>query len=272
MAKQDLISIKDLSLKEIEEIFLLTDKLKENKQKILPGFKRKNPGPYFSEAIQQNQGIFRGGDVSAWGFKYLFGAGEINLGVREAIKDVAQTLSRYVQGIVLRTFEHKNVIELARYASVPVINGLSDLSHPCQALADLYTIKEKFGSFKGRTLTYCGDGNNVTHSLLYGCAKIGLNLNIATPKKFEPDSTVFKEALGMASVSGARISLSRDPLKACKNADVIYTDVWTSMGQEKEARARRKIFRDYQINQKLVSSAKKNCLIMHCLPAHRERK
>jgi len=267
--KKDLISIKDLSLKEIEEIFLLTDKLKENKQKYSQSLKGKTLALIFQKPSNRTRVSFAVGMFQLGGLSVYLGPGEINLGVREAIKDVAQTLSRYVQGIVLRTFEHKNIIELARYAGVPVINGLSDLSHPCQGLADLYTIKEKFGSFKGRTLTYVGDGNNVTHSLLYGCAKTGLHLNIATPKKFEPDKIVFKEALGMALVSGALISLSRDPLKACKNADVIYTDVWTSMGQEKEAKARRKIFREYQINQKLVSSARKDCLIMHCLPAHR---
>ena len=267
--KKDLISIKDLSIKEIEEIFLLTDKLKENKQKYSQSLKGKTLALIFQKPSNRTRVSFAVGMFQLGGLSIYLGPGEINLGVREAIKDVAQTLSRYVQGIVLRTFEHKNVIELAKYAGVPVLNGLSDLSHPCQGLADLYTIREKFGSLKNRLLVYVGDGNNVTHSLLYGCAKTGLNLNIAAPNKFEPDKAVFKEALDLASVSGALINLSHDPLKACKNADVIYTDVWTSMGQEKEARARRKIFRDYQLNKKLVSAAKKNCLIMHCLPAHR---
>lgn len=267
--KKDLISIKDLSLKEIEEIFLLTDKLKKNKQKYSQSLKGKTLALIFQKPSNRTRVSFAVGMFQLGGISIYLGSGEINLKVREAIKDVAQTLSRYVQGIVLRTFEHKNVIELAKYAGVPVINGLSDLTHPCQGLADLYTLKEKFVSFKGRTLTYVGDGNNVTHSLLYGCAKTGLNLNIATPNKFEPDKAVFKEALGLAVFSGAIINLSRDPLKACKNADVIYTDAWTSMGQEKEAASRRKIFREYQINQKLVSAAKQGCLIMHCLPCHR---
>lgn len=269
MAKRDLVSIKDLSPEEIGDIFLLADKLKRSKFKYSQSLKGKTLALIFQKPSNRTRVSFAVGMFQLGGLSIYLGPGEINIGVREAIKDVAQTLSRYVDGIVLRTFEHKNVVELARYAGVPVINGLSDLSHPCQALADLYTIKEKFHSFKGRTLAYCGDGNNVTHSLLYGCAKTGLNLNIATPGNFEPDKTVFKEALRIALDSGSRISLGRDPLKACKNADVIYTDVWTSMGQEKEAKARRKIFKDYQINQKLVSSARKNCLIMHCLPAHR---
>jgi ornithine carbamoyltransferase len=185
---------------------------------------------------------------------------EINLGVRESIADVAKTLSRYVDGIVLRTFEHKNVLEMAKSAAIPVINGLSDFSHPCQALADVYTIKEKLKNLKGVTLVYVGDGNNVCNSLLYAAAKSGLNMVVATPKGYEPDKTVLKQ-------SGAK--LFHNALEAAKAADVIYTDVWTSMGQEKEAQMRKKIFKDFQVNNKLVKSANKGCLIMHCLPAHR---
>ena len=197
------------------------------------------------------------------------GSEEINLGVREAISDVAKTLSRYVDGIVLRTFGHENVVELARSASVPVINGLSDLSHPCQALGDAYTIKEKLGSLEGKTLTYVGDGNNVANSLIYCASKMGLNFNIATPKGYELDKDVVQSAKEFAGLSGAKLMITLDPRKACKAADVIYTDVWASMGQEKEAQKRKKIFKDYQVNKKLVSCAKAGCLIMHCLPAHR---
>ena len=267
--KKDLISIKDLSLKEIEEIFRLTDELKKDKEKYSQSLKGKTLALIFQKPSNRTRVSFAVGCFQLGGESIYLGPDEINLGVREAIKDVAMTLSRYVQGIVLRTFEHKNVEELARYSSVAVINGLSDLTHPCQALSDLYTIKEKFATFKGKTLAYVGDGNNVVHSLLYGCSKVGLNLNIATPRNFQPLKAVVKEAKEFAALSGARISLAYQPAPACKNADIIYTDVWTSMGQEKEAQRRKKIFKDFQVNKKLVSLAKANCLVMHCLPAHR---
>jgi ornithine carbamoyltransferase len=158
---------------------------------------------------------------------------------------------------------------MSKYSSVPVINGLSDLSHPCQALADVFTIKEKFKRFKGVTVAYIGDGNNVCHSLLYCCAKVGININIATPKGYEPSSEVVRGAEQSAKLTGSKVNLTKDPAQAAKDANVIYTDVWASMGQEKEAEKRKKIFKDFQINRKLVSLADKKCYIMHCLPAHR---
>jgi ornithine carbamoyltransferase len=194
---------------------------------------------------------------------------EINLGVRESIEDVAKTLSRYVDAIVIRTYEHKNVIELAKFATVPVINGLSDFSHPCQALADIYTIREKSKNLKGLTLAYVGDGNNVCNSLIFACAKVGMNMNVGCPKGYEPDKVVLEEAKSMAKLNKAAINLYNDPIEAVKGADVIYTDVWASMGQEKEAEERKRMFKDFQINNNLVSLAKKNVFIMHCLPAHR---
>jgi ornithine carbamoyltransferase len=189
--------------------------------------------------------------------------------VRESIKDVAKTLSRYVDGIVLRTFEHKNILEMAQYSSVPVINGLSDFSHPCQALADVYTMREKVKDVKGVTIAFIGDGNNVCNSLLYACSKLGININVATPKSYEPDKSVFIYAKETARSNKAKIDLSGNPSQAIKGADVVYTDVWVSMGQEKEAKIRRKIFKGFQINRNLMKLAKKNALIMHCLPAHR---
>jgi len=194
---------------------------------------------------------------------------EINLGVRESIPDVAKTLSRYVDGIVLRTFAHKTVVDMADAASIPVINGLSDYSHPCQALADVYTVKEKLKSFQGKTLVYVGDGNNVCNSLLFACAKAGLNMNVGAPKGYQPDKKVLEESIKLAKASKASIKLFNDAYEAARGADVLYTDVWASMGQEKETEARKKIFRDFQINAKLLKLANKGCLIMHCLPAHR---
>jgi ornithine carbamoyltransferase len=194
---------------------------------------------------------------------------EINLGVRESVEDVAKTLSRYVDGIVLRTFEHKNVTDLAKFATVPVINGLSDFSHPCQALADIYTVKEKRKKFKGLKLAYVGDGNNVCNSLLFACVKVGMDFSAGCPEGYKPDKQVVEDAKVIALDSGAKISIVSDPFEAVRGADVIYTDVWTSMGQEAEALERKKIFKDYQVNGHLMKLAKKDCLIMHCLPAHR---
>jgi ornithine carbamoyltransferase len=258
--KKDLISIKDLSPDEIKGIFELTDKLKKNPNKFNKALAGKTLALIFQKPSNRTRVSFEVGMYQLGGYSIYLGPDEINLGVRESIKDVARTLSRYVNGIVLRTFEHKNILEMAKAAAVPVINGLSDFSHPCQALADVYTIKEKLKNIKGKTLAYVGDGNNVCHSLLYASAKTGLNMNVATPKGYEPHESVLKEA---------NAQLLNDPYKAVKNADVIYTDVWASMGQEQEANERKKVFKDFQINKNLMKLAKKNVLIMHCLPAHR---
>ena len=195
--------------------------------------------------------------------------GEINLGVRESISDVARTLSRYVDGIVLRTFEHKTILDMAEAATVPVINGLSDFSHPCQALADVYTIKEKLKKIKGKTLAYIGDGNNVCNSLLMISAKCGINMNVGAPVGYEPDKNIVQLVKKEAKVSGATINIFNDPKEAAAGADVLYTDVWASMGQEEEAAKRKEVFKNFQINDNLLSLANKGALVMHCLPAHR---
>lgn len=268
MAK-DLISIKDLSKKEIEELFSLTDKLKKNKHKFSQALAGKTLALIFQKPSNRTRVSFEVGMFQLGGNSLYLAPNEINLGVRESIVDAAKTLSRYVDGIVLRTFEHKNCIEMARAASVPVINGLSDFSHPCQALADLYTVKEKLKAFKGVTLAYVGDGNNVCNSLLFICAKLGVNMNIGSPKGYEPGELVLKDARSLAKSTGAVINLFNDPFSAVKLADVIYTDVWASMGQEEEAKKRKEAFKDFQVNRHLVKLAKKDVLIMHCLPAHR---
>ena len=267
--KKDLVTIKDLSSKEIEEIFSLTDKLKINKAKYSKVLSGKTLALIFQKPSNRTRVSFSVGMYQLGGNSIYLAPNEINLGVRETIEDVAKTLSRYVDGIVLRTFEHKNVVELAKFATVPVINGLSDFSHPCQALADVYTAKEKFKKLKGITLAYVGDGNNVCNSLLFACAKAGMNMYVGCPKGYEPDSGVLSDAKAIAAKSGARIELFNDPMQAAKDADVLYTDVWASMGQEQEAKVRKEIFKDYQVNSILMKLAKKNCLIMHCLPAHR---
>jgi ornithine carbamoyltransferase len=267
--KKDLISVKDLAKTEIEEIFILTDRLKKDKTGLSKALAGKTLALIFQKSSNRTRLSFEVGMYQLGGYSVYLGPDEINLGVRESIKDAAQTISRYVDGIVLRTFEHRNVLEMARYASVPVINGLSDFSHPCQALADVYTVREKLKGLQGRTIAYIGDGNNVCNSLLLACSKLGINMNIAAPKGYEPDSSVLSDAKRIAGTQKARINLFNRPQEAAKDADVLYTDVWTSMGQEKESEKRKKVFKEFQLNRRLVNLAKQGALIMHCLPAHR---
>ena len=267
--KKDLISIKDLTSAEIENIFSLTDKLKKHKAKFSKVLQGKTLALIFQKPSNRTRVSFEVGMYQLGGNSIYLGPGEINLGVRESVKDVARTLSRYVDAIVLRTFEHENILEMSRAASVPVINGLSDSSHPCQALADVYTITEKFENLKTITLAYIGDGNNVCNSLMLASAKVGLNLNIGTPRGYEPDKAVVKEAKAIAQSKKSSLNLFCNPTEAAKGADIIYTDVWASMGQEEETQKRKEIFKDFQINKNLMKLAKKEALIMHCLPAHR---
>jgi len=267
--KKDLISVKDLTAGEIEEIFNLTDKIKKDKARFSKVLAGKTLALIFQKPSNRTRVSFEVGMYQLGGYSIYLGPDEINLGVRESIKDVAKTLSRYVDGIVLRTFEHKNVLDLAQFAAIPVINGLSDLLHPCQALADIYTIREKLKNIKGISVAYIGDGNNVCNSLLHACSKVGINMNIATPKGYQPNKSVLKEARVIAQAKKAAINLFAKPQGAVKGVNVIYTDVWTSMGQEKEAKIRKRIFKEFQVNKNLVKLAKKNVLVMHCLPAHR---
>jgi len=260
--KKDFISISDLDPKEIQAIFELTGKLKKNKSKFAKALSGKTIALIFQKPSNRTRVSFEVGMYQLGGNSIYLGPDEINLGVRESIHDVAKTLSRYCDGIVLRTYEHKNVLEMAKFASIPVINGLSDFSHPCQALADIFTVKEKLKSLKGKTMVYTGDGNNVCNSLIYACFKTGMKINVATPAGFEPESSVVRAA-------GGSVRLFNDPIEAAKGADVVYTDVWASMGQEDEAEKRKEIFKPFQVNQKLLSFANKGALVMHCLPAHR---
>jgi len=267
--KKDLISINDLTTKEIKELFDLTDKLKRNKARFGKVLAGKTLALIFQKPSNRTRVSFEVGMFQLGGYSLYLAPNEINLGVRESIADVAKTLSRYIDGIVIRTFEHKNCLELAKEATVPVINGLSDFSHPCQALADLYTVKEKLKALKGLTLAYVGDGNNVCNSLLFICAKLGVNMNVGCPVGYEPSAAVFKDAKAAAEAGAAKINLFNDASSAVKGADIVYTDVWASMGQEDEAAKRKEAFKDFQVNQELVKLAKPRALIMHCLPAHR---
>ena len=268
---KSLISINNLSLEEINEIFKLSrdlkDKLKKNiPHKLLEG---KTLGMLFSKPSTRTRVSFQTGIYQLGGLGMYFGQGELQLGKSESIKDTAKVLSRYLNGIMIRTFSHQDVVDLAKYGSIPVINGLTDLLHPCQVLADMFTILEKKNHLEGLKLAYVGDGNNMAHSLLYGCSKTGIHISIASPDGYKPKEEIVNNAKRNASVSGSEINIINDPVEAVKDADIIYTDVWASMGQESEANERKKIFNKYQVNPELVKHAKKDYIFMHCLPAHR---
>ncbi|MDD5428072.1 MAG: ornithine carbamoyltransferase [Candidatus Omnitrophica bacterium] len=267
--KEDLISIQCLDTQGISDIFSLTEKVKADKAKYTDAMKGRSIGLIFQKPSNRTRVSFEIGMIQLGGNALYLGPDEIDMGGRESVKDVACVLSRYLDGIVARTYNHDDIKELALYADVPVINGLSDRAHPCQALTDIFTIKEKLGTFKGITLAYIGDGNNVLNSLMMTAAKVGLDMKIASPKGYEPEEDIVDIAKKFAKESGAKIWISNDPNAAAKGADVIYTDVWVSMGQEKDAKKRLKAFKGFQINDNLMKLAKKGCLVMHCLPANR---
>jgi ornithine carbamoyltransferase len=196
---------------------------------------------------------------------------EIGLGQRESIHDVSKVLSGYVEVVMARVFAHQHVLDLAKYASIPVVNGLSDYNHPCQGMADALTIYEKFGNLKDLNVTFVGDGNNVAVSLMHICSKLGANFTIANPEGYDITSKAVEDAKTFAKVSGSKLNFVRDPHEAVKNAHVIYTDTWTSMGQEEETEKRKKVFPPYQVNAALVDEADKDVIVMHCLPAHRNQ-
>lgn len=267
--KKDLLSIRDLSLDQINSIFKLSGLLKKNKKKFSKMLSGKTIVLVFQKPSNRTRVSFEVGMYQLGGNSLYLSPAEINIGVRESIKDVAKTISRYVDGIVLRTFEHKNCLDMAAAATVPVINGLSDFSHPCQGLADIFTIKEKFKDLKNVTLAYIGDGNNVCNSLLFAASKTGMNITVGAPQGYLPDAQVVKHAQQIAQETGSKIKITEDPFEAVKEAQVVYTDVWASMGQEEEIAKRKIIFKDFQINAKLLANAASGVLVMHCLPAHR---
>ena len=264
---KDFISLHELSAEEVQKILDLAKDLKAKQKSGQPHeyLKGKTLAMIFEKPSTRTRVSFEVGMWQLGGHTINLAAEDIQPGMREPWADIGRTLSRYVDGIMMRTFGHEKVVELAKYASVPVTNGLTDLMHPCQAISDLFTILEKKGRLNGIKLAYIGDGNNVCHSLIHGAAKVGLELVVASPKGYEPDKKIVKEALE----DGGSIKLTNDPKIAAKDADVIYTDVWASMGQEKEAKKRAKAFKNYQVNSKLVKLAKEDVIIMHCLPAHR---
>lgn len=273
MKAQDLINIADLTSEEIIEIFTETKKLKDRlkKGRATPVLAGKSLGMIFHKPSTRTRVSFEVGMYQLGGYALYLGASDLQLGRGETIADTARTLSRYLSGIMIRTFNHQDVVELARYATIPVINGLTDLSHPCQILGDIYTIIEHVRlnpakpALDNVTIAFLGDGNNVANSWVEAAAKLDFAFIICPPTGYEPNRDIWDASRR----AGARITLERDPLKAVSGADIIYTDVWASMGQEKEREARLKAFAPFQVNARLLGKAKKGARVMHCLPAHR---
>ena len=268
---KDLLSIKDLTPTEIETLLSLAADLKEQQRKGIahPLLAGKSLAMIFEKPSLRTRVTFEVGMGQLGGRALYLVPADIQLGEREAVKDVAKNLERWVDGIMARTYSHQTLEELARHAAVPVINGLSDLTHPCQVLADLFTLREKCGRLQGLKVAYIGDGNNVCHSWLYAAAKTGIEFTVACPKGYEPRADVLASARREAESYGGRIALTDDPRLAAEGADVLYTDVWTSMGQEAESAKRRRDFQRFQVDAPLVRLATPDVLVMHCLPAHR---
>lgn len=269
--KKDFIAISDYSPSALQEMLDLAVELK--KEYFLKGnqpiFKGKVLAMLFQKPSLRTRMSFDMAMRHLGGDALYISPNEIGLGQRESIADVSRVISGYVSAIMARVFDHQHVVELAKWSSIPVINGLSDYNHPCQGMADALTIVEKFGKLKGLNITYVGDGNNVAVSLMHIAAKLGANFTIANPEDYDIVPKAIEDAKKFAKDSGSTLSFIRDPHEAVKNAHVIYTDTWTSMGQEAETEKRKKVFPPYQVNQKLVSEADKDVIVMHCLPAHR---
>ncbi|HER25384.1 MAG TPA: ornithine carbamoyltransferase [Candidatus Atribacteria bacterium] len=271
MKGKNLVSINDLSREEVVQILETAEiiKLRHYSHEEQPLLKGKVLGMIFQKPSLRTRVSFETGMIQLGGQAIYLGPNDIKLGEREITKDIARVLSRYVNGIMARTFSHEIILELAEHSTVPVINGLSNLLHPCQALGDLLTIKEKKGRLSNLKLVYIGDGNNVAHSLLFGAVKVGMDIVLAVPNGYEPNGEIVRLAKEYAKKINSKVEVIHDPKVAVDGADIIYTDVWTSMGFEEEKEIRKNIFKPYQINQSLVSRAKDDVIILHCLPAHR---
>jgi ornithine carbamoyltransferase len=266
--KKDLLSIYELETADFDRIWKKAARLKKllKEGKEHASLKGKTLGMIFDKSSTRTRISFEVGMYQLGGIALFLNSRDTQIGRGETIADSARMMSRYLNGIMIRTFAQASVEEFARYATIPVINGLTDLFHPCQILSDLFTIKEKKGSYERLKIAYIGDGNNIANSWIEAAARLPIQLVLACPKGYEPDREIMTECAKQASEG---ITLYNDPLEAARNADVLYTDVWTSMGQEAEDKERKKIFKNYQINKKLLGEAKKDAIVMHCLPAHR---
>ncbi len=256
----------DLSTDEIIDILNLADQLKYERKHGIPHprLKGKSLGMIFQKASTRTRVSFETGMYQLGGNPLFLSSNDLQIGRGEPVQDTARVLSRYLDGIMIRTFEQKEVEDLAKYGSIPIINGLTDFCHPCQILADLMTIREFKGSFDGLKMCFIGDGNNMANSLIVGCLKVGMSVSIACPDDYQPPREILDFAAGYDC-----FEMTNVPLDAAKNADVVITDVWASMGQEGEAEKRRKAFAGYQINDEIMAAAKPDAMVLHCLPAHR---
>ncbi|MDH5466531.1 MAG: ornithine carbamoyltransferase [Candidatus Aminicenantes bacterium] len=266
---EDFISIHDLSVYEFSQIMDMTENIKARPQRYRSKLKDKVLAMIFQKPSLRTRMTFEVGMLQLGGEAVYLSPSDIQMGKRENPYDVGKNMERWVDGIMIRTFAHQEVIDLAGAAKVPVINALTDLLHPCQAMADFFTLKEKHKNLTSLKLAYVGDGNNVCHSLLFAAAKAGCQISVATPSGFEPDPEIVKQAEEDATETGAGFFLTNDPSQAVEGADAVYTDVWASMGQEEQEKERAKIFASFQVNRELMAKAKPDALFMHCLPAHR---
>ena len=266
---RDLISIQDFSADELACALELAAAMKARPADFRGILSGKQIVLFFEKPSLRTRLTFEAGINSLGGTSFFVDQTQSRLGARESLSDVAHNLERWIDGIVLRTFAHETVTTMAQHACIPVINALSELEHPCQAMADMLTLQQHFGDLRGVRLAYVGDGNNVANSLMLAAASLGASISVGTPRGYEPDARITDSARELAAVSGASVAVVNDPLEAVAGADAVYTDVWASMGQEDEAADRSKIFAPFQVNQKLFSYAAKHAVFMHCLPAHR---
>jgi ornithine carbamoyltransferase len=269
LAGRDLCSITDLSMEEARSILALAHDVKANREAYRHALDARQMVMFFEKASLRTRLTFEAGINTLGGSAMFVDQTQSPLGERESLADIARNVERWVDIIVLRTYAHETITEMAEYARVPVINALSDLEHPCQALADWMTLEERFGTAAGLKFTYVGDGNNVCHSLMLTGAQLGAHVTIATPKNYGPKADIVAQARGIANKSGGSVEVIQDPIAATDNADAVYTDVCTSMGFEHEATKRAPLFKPYQVNESLMANAASHAVFMHCLPAHR---
>jgi ornithine carbamoyltransferase len=270
LSAQSFLSTHDLTAGQTRGLFELTSRVKSDPGAFSTALAGKSLAMIFQKSSTRTRVSFEVGVFEMGGHALFLSSNDIQLGRGETIADTAQVLSRYTDGIMARTYAHEDVRELARHGSVPVINGLTDLLHPCQAMADYFTLQEIFGDLRGRKLAYIGDGNNVAHSLLLAASKVGMDIAVATPPGFEPDAAVLDLAQQDARAAGIKIEVDHDPAAAAVDASAVYTDVWASMGQEDEAERRLHLFRDFIVDDELMSKALPEAAFLHCLPCHRD--
>jgi len=266
---KDFIEVTDYTAAEIHDIFELARDIKANPKKYRDALAGQTLAMIFEKSSTRTRVSFEAGMYQLGGHALFLSARDIQLGRGEPIYDTAKVLSRYVDGIMARTFAHKTVTDLAEYSSVPVINGLTDLVHPCQSMTDYFTAWEKFGDLKGRKLAYIGDGNNMAHSLLLAAPKVGMHVAVATPRAYAPDPSIVAQAEVAAATAGTKVLVTNSIDEAVAGANVVETDVWASMGQEEEAEKRRNDFEGWIVDERVMSMASKDAIFMHCLPAHR---